>query len=383
MHIDMLAFENQVRLPARAARTSRFAAAVVVTVAGQSIATAQEPKFQFSGGVTGIVLSTDDNRIGTDQTASADFDIERATRNGSWFVYVEANTTLDVNAASTVLVESNADAGTALDVDRDGRVQVSELNYRLDRPGERLTVGLLDPSSYLDRSRITNDENVQFLGVSFVNNPTIEFPDYTIGAAYERAARNRVPQINAVITSSNGIADNPNLSYSQLIQVVEDTKGVFGAVGVGWLNEAGFVRVGTWFNTRDHREIGGTGTDADNYGVYTVLGRSWDRHGVSLRLGLANDKVTEGSKFVALAYRVRWRDHAIGVGAARTYLSDRETDPTLDDSTQIEIFGRSALTAAAHVTLSVQRLKHSSFHALASDPRSSITIAGARFHYSF
>lgn len=376
------AFENFVHMPNRARRAKPWAAVGIVGLYACT-ASAQAPRFEFTGGITGILLSANDDRIGTDQTASADFNIVRNTRRGSWLVYIEANTTLDENAASTVIVESNADAGTALDPDRDGRVQISELNYRLDRTGERLTIGLIDPSSYLDRSRITNDENVQFLGVSFVNNPTIEFPDYTLGAAYERAARNRVPQINAVVTSSNGIADNPNLSYSQLIQVVEDNKGVFGALGVGWVNDAGLVRLGVWFNTRDHQEIGGTDTDASNYGLYTVLGRSFGNHGVSLRLGLANDDVTAGSKFAALAYRVRWRDHALGIGAARTYLSHKETDPTLDDSTQVELFGRFALTPAAHVTLSVQRIKHSDFHALPADPRSAVTLAGARFHYSF
>jgi len=72
-----------------------------------------------------------------------------------------------------------------------------------------LTVGLLDPSGYLDRRRITNDENVQFLGASFVNNPTIEFPDYTLGLVYERPGNAGGPQINAVLTSSNGLIDNP------------------------------------------------------------------------------------------------------------------------------------------------------------------------------
>jgi hypothetical protein len=110
------------------------------------------------------------------------------------FVYLEGNSTLDASRASSVLVETNADAGTALDPDRRGRVQLSELNYQLHRPaGRELTFGLLDASGYLDRTRITNDENVQFLGASFVNNPTIEFPDYTLGAVYQSPAAGRRP----------------------------------------------------------------------------------------------------------------------------------------------------------------------------------------------
>ena len=107
--------------------------------------------------------------------------------HGRWTLHIEGNTTPRDDGVSTLIGESNADAGTALDDARRGRVQVSELYYTHAWQGARsLAIGMVDASAYLDISRIANDANAQFLGVSFVNNPVIEFPDYSLGMVYEQ-----------------------------------------------------------------------------------------------------------------------------------------------------------------------------------------------------
>jgi len=331
-----------------------------------------------------VALFPDDSRTAEDYTLSVDLTFERMTERGRWFAYAEGNSSLNGRRASSLLPELNADAGTALDPDRRGRMQLSEFNYRWRlAEGAGLTLGYLDPSSYLDRSRITNDENLQFLGVSFVNNPTIEFPDYTLGVVYERPARGAVPQINAVVTSSNGLADNPNLSYSQLIQVTEGDKGTFAALGLGWSNAAGLVRVGTWINTRPHSSLNELEHGQNNYGIYTVFGREFGPHGLNLRLGLANDNVAQGERFAAAAYRWRIGMHAIGAGIAQAVLADDARRPGLDDLTQLEVFARLNLAPGMHLTLSLQRLKHSGFVADSTDPRYRTRVAGLRFRYGF
>ena len=356
---------------------------IAMTCLGE-IVNAQEAGWNFNGGVTTVSLHPASSEPGNDQTLSADLYLQREGRDGSWFIYVEGNSSLDADAASTVLIETNADAGTALDPDRNGRIQISELNYRA-RLGEGafITVGLLDPSGYLDRTRITNDENVQFLGASFVNNPTIAFPDYTLGMVYERPSEGPRPQLNAVLTSSNGLADNPNLSYSQLLRLTDDDDGAFAAIGLGWPTERQLIRVGAWMNTRPHVALDRTRNDATNYGAYAVYGRSWNEHGLNVRLGIANDDLVEGSRFASLAYRFRWRNHGVGAGIARTFLSSTIDDPSKDDSTQIELFGRFNISPTIHFTVSIQRLIHSGFVSVAADPRKSARLIGARFHMSF
>jgi hypothetical protein len=338
---------------------------------------------ELAGGVTSVVLVADGSAVRDDATLSVDLNVVRTTERGEWLVYLEGNSSLDDDRASTVIAESNADAGTALDADRRGRIQLSELHYRLELGEHALTVGLLDPSSYLDRTRITNDENVQFLGASFVNNPTIEFPDYTLGAVYQRPAEGRRPQLNAVLAGSNGLADNPNVSYSQLLRVTEDDRGAFAAVGFGWPTEERLVRAGVWLNTRSHAQLTSSDGDHDNYGWYAAFGRSWRAHAMSLRIGAARERVTFGSGFAAVAYRYRFQEHAVGFGVARVQLSPAVDSPALDDTTHTELFGRWAIRSAAHLTLSAQRIRHSGFHSAPGDPRRAIVLAGLRFHFAF
>jgi Carbohydrate-selective porin, OprB family len=356
----------------------------VLAAAVASVAPSLANGVELSGGLTAIGLFPSSAPIADDRTLSVDLNLVQRYEHGQLFAYLEGNSSLDERRASTVLVESNADAGTALDPDRRGRVQLSELNYQLHRPaGRELTFGLLDASGYLDRTRITNDENVQFLGASFVNNPTIEFPDYTLGVVYQSPAVGRRPQINAVLTSSNGLADNPNLSYSQLFQVADAGKGVFAAAGLGWPKETRLTRVGAWINTREHDDVNGLPGGGRNYGMYAVFGQSWRAHAMNLRVGLANEDVTRGSAFVALAYRYRLREHAIGAGIAHTFLSPAVVERLLDDSTHVEIFARLAIAPTMHLSVSAQWLHNSGFHAAPSDPRHSVAVAGIRFHYAF
>ena len=139
--------------------------------------------FSYEAGLTAIALNTSDKRIKNEETASADLWLRWQMPSGRWALYLEGNTTPRTDGVSTVIGESNADAGTALDEIRRGRVQISVLDYTHNWDATRsLTVGMIDASSYLDVSRIANDENTQFLGVSFVNNPTIQFPDYAGGS---------------------------------------------------------------------------------------------------------------------------------------------------------------------------------------------------------
>lgn len=364
-------------------KTLIFIVQLLLTVFVVTGASAQDQAIEFSGGLTAIAIATNDKRIANDQTLSIDFNIEKNTSRGRWRAYIEGNTSLDEQGASNLLVEANADSGTALDPDRSGRVQISELNYLLKRDKDQITAGLIDPSSYFDRSRITNDENVQFIGVSFVNNPTIEFPDYTIGVAMERPATGRLPAINAVVSSSNGIADNTNLSYSQLIQFSDSHKGIFSAVGLGWLSDVSTLRLGAWINTRHHASLDGSETEAINSGLYSVLGRTWQTHSLNFRIGLADRDISQGSEFLAVAYRKRINMHAIGLGVAKIFVSAEAPDSSLDDSLQFEFYGRYQFTSDFHITASVQHLKNSGFQSLPSDPRQSISLLALRLHFAY
>lgn len=245
-----------------------------------------------------------------------------------------------------------------------------------------MTVGLIDPSGYLDRTPLTNDENVQFLSVPFVNNPTIEFPDYTLGVVMQRGGSGKAPEVNAVVAASNGLADNPNVSYGQLLDVDERGRGVFVGIGAGWESTAHLVRLGAWANTQAHDPLDGAG-DGDNYGVYAVYGRSIGAHGMSVRVGVANAEVAPAAAFASIAYRYRFQAHAVGLGFAMTFLSKHETAADVDDTSHVEAYLRLGLAEGLHLTTSLQRVAHSGFVADSADPRNDVTVIALRLHFGF
>ena len=342
-------------------------------------------QWETEGGLTLVHLETLDSRVGDDQTLSADLFLSRTDEYGGLMIYVEGNSSLSADNASTVFIEYNADAGSARDADRKGRLQISEFNYRFaDAFDGSLTLGLIDASAYLDRSRITNDENIQFLGASFVNNPTIEFPDYTLGVVWEKEATSELPELNIVLASASGLADNPNLSYSQLIQLTDDNDGVFAAVGAGWVQKSFLFRLGAWINTQPHDQLSDpTSSGHDNYGLYTVMGHSWEGHAINLRAGIARESVSEGAGFLSLSYRLLWNEYAIGLGVARTFLSEDSSLPGKGDNTQVELYARRSINDRLHFTASVQKLRNSSFIYQSESVLAGALIAGLRFHAAF
>ena len=135
------------------------------------------------GVVTAVYQEADDNRVDEEWSASLDIFGTLRHGNGEWLIYIEGSTAPDDNGVSSRYPTANADAGSVIDRDGDDSVQISEFNYTFAlKPGRTLMLGIIDPSGWLDRSRAANDENLHFLNGSFVNNATIEFPDYTPGA---------------------------------------------------------------------------------------------------------------------------------------------------------------------------------------------------------
>ena len=141
-------------------------------------AEARAADWSTSGGLTAIVQSARDGDVDSEVSGSVDLFVERTTASGTWLLYIEGSTTPDASGISSIYPTANADAGSVLNRDGDGGLQVSEFHYTYNfGDAHHLMIGLVNPSAWLDRSRITNDENHFFINGSFKNNSTIEFPN--------------------------------------------------------------------------------------------------------------------------------------------------------------------------------------------------------------
>ena len=68
----------------------------------------------------------------------------------------------------------------AIGTDSEGRMSVSELWYQQAFFSDmcKIKVGKVDLTDNFDTNNVADDEETQFLAAEFVNNPTIDFPDY-------------------------------------------------------------------------------------------------------------------------------------------------------------------------------------------------------------
>ena len=142
------------------------------------------PALAVNSGTIVTLQDASDSRIYNEGLASVDIVATLRTGNGRWLLYVEGETSPRSQGVSSLLPEANQDAGTAVDRDDNGRLQVSELNYLWNLGESALAMGLLNPAGPVDNSDVANNEASEFLAKTLVNNPTIAFPDYALGMVY-------------------------------------------------------------------------------------------------------------------------------------------------------------------------------------------------------
>lgn len=342
----------------------------------------QKPGVEVQAGATFTVQSSNDSRLKDEGLLSVDLTAEVSTGQGKLLTYVEGNLSPRQGGVSSLVEEVNGDAGSALDAQGKGRLQVSEIHYTRKFGENSLTIGILDPDCRLDTSKVANDETSQFLGNAFVNNPTIAFPDYTLGGCMHFENEASPMGLNLLITSSHGLGDNPNRSYSELFDVGADGKGVFA--GVEWYRETahGIWRLGLWRSTADFEYVDGSGRVDDNYGVYLNGDYIRNEYGINLRLGVANDEVSEAADFGSLAFEWRLENSTVGIALGHTAVSDKATGD-VEDMSQSEVYYRFGISQRLEVTPSVQWVKNSDFDSSSSAVDENLTVYSLRVSMVF
>lgn len=371
-----------------------FSAGAVLTAVGLSTVPvlADEPRqrygtvletdhqIQVEGGFTATLQSSSDERLRDEALASFDLVAVIPHGQGQWTTYIEGNISPRRQGVSTLLGEANGDAGSALDRDDKGRLQVSELHYSRDVGDNSLTVGLLNPAGVLDASAVANDETSEFLGASFVNNPTIAFPDYALGASLHLEEGNGGPGFNLLLSSSHGLADNPNRSYAQLVDVEASDQGLFLGAETYWRRGDSRWRLGLWAHSEEQPVVDGAAKEAANYGSYLSTDYAVGNSRWNLRLGVANAEVSPAAAFVGLAVESPVAGHSLGAGVARTLVSDQLGDA--DDVTQAELYLRVAMGDGLQLTPSIQYLRNSGFDHSGGEFDRAVSVYSLRAGYS-
>ncbi|MCB5226686.1 carbohydrate porin [Alishewanella sp. 16-MA] len=339
--------------------------------------------WQWAGGVVITHQQTDAPEVASETAASADLVLIKQQVSGRWLMHVEAASSPKFMGVSNQLPEANSDAGSAISKNDQGRFQLSELYYQHQFSAQQtLSAGLLDVSSFFEQSRIASDEATQFLGAFFTGNPVLAFPDYTLGVVYEQQF-NGGPTLRTAITSSNGLADNPARSYSQVLAVTEEEKGLFAISSLSWRNASSLIRIGVWRSTADFSRLDDANAVADNYGVYVLAGYQYGQHAWNLRLGAANEDVSQAAAFSGLSYQFSQGHYVLGVGMARTYQAKVSKAENTADTQQYEIYVRYTLADGFYLTADWQGIVNSNFTPDTARRNQLDQVYGVRFSWVF
>ncbi len=239
----------------------------------------------------------------------------------------------------------NGDAGG------DHCLEISELWYQFPIFAESLNlrVGKVDMTNSMefagfaaafDGSNYANDEVTQFLNGAFINNPTIPFPDYSLGimALY-------TPAENAYV--SFGVSDaEPRRGQAGFNTAFNHETAYFYVTEAGYTymfssrngELHGILRGGIWYDPQEKEKLHTAGTKRDDYGFYCnfdqMLYRETsepdDEQGLACfaRYGWANDEVSEIAQFWSLGLQylgpMPSRDEdVLGFAFAEGLFSDR------------------------------------------------------------
>lgn len=342
-------------------------------------------ELSIEGGLTGVYQAASDDRARPEASLSGDLEISQSFGNWVLGTHLEGSTTPRINGVNSLVPGVNNDSGSALNSRGHGRLQVSELIVGYEVDAFSATLGLLDAKGFLDSSHVANDEAGQFLNHSLVNNPSIEFPDYMLAGVVTLAGEGWRPSVTLLGGGSNGLADNPSHSYTELAQLGVSGKGVFVAAELGWdvgaLGKEGALRTGFWTNTADHTRLDATASGKANSGIYGVLDGTVASFAWNIRGGVADKTVSPVAWFVGTAV-----EHPVGekltagLGVTHMAASD-DLGAGFGDSNQAEAYLRYDVVEHVHLTPGIQYVTNPGFDDTGSVIDDRVWVFGIRLGY--
>jgi len=223
--------------------------------------------------------------------------------------YAEADPLPQRRGSGVSLRAPIVDQGSALDgIDAAGSA-LPGLRYTWHQASASYTFGLLNATGFMDTTEVADDENAPLFTSSLLSNPTIQFPDDSLGGGMHWHGNANRPALFLALTSSHGLGDNPQASYGELIDVTEEGKGVFVGAELEWQGRTTY-RLGAWTNTASNQRLSGNGRMA-NYGLYGAAYGYSDKTRWSVRGGVANARVSAAAWFLSAAI-----DHDLGLVTA-------------------------------------------------------------------
>jgi porin len=331
-----------------------------------------------------------------DLELSADLQKMLGLESGTLFLHLEGGWP-DTEGIDGVSV------GSAFGVNADAignrSMDVKQLFYEGPIFGDNLTlmIGKIDFTGVFDCSAYADDECTQFLNAAFVDDPTIPFPQYSLGAV-----------LTYDLTDSwylmGGIADAQADSRETGFRTTFHKEDYFFyALETGvtsQLNSAngpmpGTYRVGLWYDPQPKANSDGSKNYRDDLGLYLscdqmLIKENADTEdsqglGAFLRYGYASGKRNDIANFWSVGFQYQGlldgRDNdVLGIGFAQGVFSDSaDTTYTDDYENALELYYSAAVTPWLNISPSIQYIANPGGGSTTSDA----VVLGVRAQIKF
>ncbi len=261
----------------------------------------------------------------------------------------------------------NADAGGNRSLD------IVELFYEVGLTDQlTLTIGKIDFTGYFDAGAYANDEATQFLNGVLVNNPTIPFPDYSLGVILTYDISDNWYLMGGVADAQ---ADGRETGFNTAFHD-EDYFFYILETGITTTNESangdleGVYRFGVWNDPQPKAHSDASKEYRDDIGFYVSADQMLTKEnndpedtqglGVFFRCGYAEDKRNDMEHFYSFGAQyqglIDGRDSdVLGVGFANGSFSDKaSTTYTKNHEGVIEAYYSIELTETVYLTPDLQ-----------------------------
>ena len=268
--------------------------------------------------------------------------------------------------------------GSAFGVNADAigneAIIVKELYYEgpLFNDDLSLMIGKIDFTGVFDASAYADDECSQFLNAAFVDNPTIPFPEYSLGAVLNWDVTDRL-YIKGGIADAQAVGRRTGFKTTfhkedYFFYILET--GVTSEINSANGEIPGTYRIGMWSDPQPKVNSDGTKTTRDDIGFYTSCDQMLYKEnsdpedgqglGTFVRYGYAPGKRNDITNFWSLGFQYQGliegrEDDVLGLGFAQGFFSDTaKITYTNDYESAAELYYNAKIASWLNVTPSIQ-----------------------------
>lgn len=328
--------------------------------------TQQPGKLIFNGDVTTIMqLAKQEDTLHSFATGSFDIFATTSFGKGSLlFVDLEAIGGDGPDQKYATFSRLNDDAGSYQSEDGIDRVNILEAwgEFTLFKKALTITVGKVDLTNYFDNNASANDETMQFISGSFVNNSSFAVPYNSPGMRFRTTFLNRFHVQFGLSSQDNRGAD-----------IFEDLYKI-GSLGWTFAPESDFeanIRFYGYQVPQLENAYGwGISFDELVFGKYNIFGR----YGQNLD-SIANYWQIQSSWSAGFRFSTNFASSALAIGTA--YGENTAFDPELRKEQLIEVYFRWQFNDWVHISPNFQFVRN------AGGTDRELMVFGVRTQFNF